>query len=130
LFCAAFFLYAHALTIPPGKDSIYPLISYIHYGENEGLTSKTIYSIIQDKDGYIWMGTDAGAVRYNGKNFKRFTTEDGVSDNEVIKIQEDHLGRLWFLTFNGHLSYWKEGKIYNSGNTPFLKQAYTGGTIR
>ena len=93
---------------------------------------QTIYSVMQDNRRWFyldrfWM---ASAFRYDGKTFKRFTTEDGISDNEVFRIYQDHLGRIWFFTFNGHLSFWKQGKIYNAANTPFLKEAYTGGSIR
>lgn len=129
-FSIAFFSKTCLIALPFEKDSIYPLTSYIHYGEKEGLTSKTVYCVIQDKDGFIWVGTDAGVFRYDGKYFKQFTTEDGLSDNEVLKIYQDHSNRIWFLTFNGHLSFWNNGKICNSSNTPFLKEAYTGGTTR
>ncbi len=107
------------------KDSIYYFNSLKHYGEEEGLLSKTIYSSIQDKEGFIWFATDAGVFRYDGRNFKRYTLINGLSDNEVLGLFEDHIGRIWFLTFNGRLSFWEKGKINNSANTDFLKEAQT-----
>src|SRR5260221_14231268 len=94
------------------SDTISPLISYKHFGEEQGLSCKVIYEGMQDKDGFLWFGTDAGVFRYDGKNFKRYSIEDGVTDNEVLRICQDRFGRVWFLTLNGHLSFWKEGKIY------------------
>jgi signal transduction histidine kinase/ligand-binding sensor domain-containing protein len=113
-----------AIASPHSNDSIYPFLSYKHYGEEEGLLTKTIYASIQDREGFLWFGTDAGVFRYDGKNFKRFTLKDGISDNEVLGLFEDHLGRIWFMSLNGHLSFWWKGKIYNSENTSFLKEAY------
>jgi signal transduction histidine kinase len=115
---------------PNSNDSIYPFLSYKHYGEEEGLLCKTVYSCIQDNDGFMWFGTDNGVFRYDGRKFKHFTKEDGITDNEVFMLYQDRYSRIWFLTFNGYLSFWKNGKIYNPDNTPFLKEAYTGGSIR
>lgn len=38
----------------------------------EGLPSMTIYDILQDQKGYIWLGTDAGICRYDGYEFRTF----------------------------------------------------------
>ncbi|HKR06144.1 MAG TPA: two-component regulator propeller domain-containing protein [Bacteroidia bacterium] len=111
------------------NDSIHPLLSFKHYGEDEGLTGKTVYSILQDKEGFMWFGTNVGVFRFDGKVFRRFTRQDGITDNEVFKLFQDREGRIWFLTFNGYLSFWKDGEIYNPSNTPFLKKAYLGSII-
>src|ERR1041384_6236551 len=118
-----------ANALPFEKDSIRPFLYYQHFGEDEGLTGKTIYSVIQDADGFMWFGTNEGAFRFDGKSFRRFTKQDGITDNEVFTIFQDSQSRIWFLTFNGYLSYWKDGVIHNPGNTPFLKKAYAGSSI-
>jgi signal transduction histidine kinase/ligand-binding sensor domain-containing protein len=104
-------------------------LSFRHFTEKDGLTSKTIYQSMQDKNGFIWFASDAGAFRYDGKYFKRFSTQDGLADNEVLKIYEDKTGRIWFLSLNGHLSFWNNGIIHNPDNTPFLRKAYTGSSL-
>ncbi len=124
------FLHCAGYTTAALADTLSPVISFKHFGEENGLVCKTIYEAIQDNDGFLWFATDAGAFRFDGKIFKRFTIEDGLTDNEVLKIHQDHYGRVWFLTLNGHLSFWKKGKIYNPGNTLFLKKAYTSGSIQ
>src|ERR1051325_8474936 len=129
-FLIVFIIACNLVASPARQDSIFPLTSYIHYGQEQGLTTKTMYSILQDHEGFVWMSTDAGVFRFDGKKFKRFTTKDGITDNEVLSLYQDRLQRIWFLTFNGHLSFWKAGRIYNPGNTAFLKDAYTGGAIR
>ncbi|MBP6624193.1 MAG: hypothetical protein KA198_03420, partial [Chitinophagaceae bacterium] len=59
---------------------------YLHFTQKDGLPSNTVYSIAQDKDGYIWIGTDAGMTKFDVINFKTYTVEDGLPSNEVIHM--------------------------------------------
>ncbi len=57
---------------------------------------KNIRSIFQDKNGNYWFGTNgAGVYRFDGKNLRQFTVQDGLADNQVINIQEDDMGNIW-----------------------------------
>jgi ligand-binding sensor domain-containing protein len=59
--------------------------------EAEGLSQSRIRCITQTKDGYLWLGTDNGLVRFNGSSFTAFTVETGsLRDNEVWGLQEDN----------------------------------------
>ena len=93
-----------------------------HYTTNDGLPSSNIYPMIQDKDGFIWFGTDVGVTRFDGKNFKNFTLTDGLSDNFILTVKQDSKDRIWFLGFNGTVSYWLKGKIYNADSDTLLKK--------
>ncbi len=93
-----------------------------HYTSNDGLPSSTIFSIIQDKEGFIWFGTDVGVTRFDGKTFRNFTLADGLSDNFILTVKLDSKGRLWFLGFNGTVSYWLNGKIYNASSDTLLRK--------
>jgi len=73
--------------------------SSIHYSEKDGLPSNTVYDITQDKDGFIWFGTENGLSRFDGKNFKTLTTKDGIPDNAVLKVHGDKTGRVYFSPF-------------------------------
>ena len=97
-----------------------------HYSTSEGLNSAIVYSCIQDTKGYMWFGTDAGVCSFDGTRFEQFTKSDGLSDNEVLRLFSDSKERLWFLTFNGHLSFYADGKFFNEENTPWLRKAYVG----
>ena len=44
------------------------------------LPSNTIYRLYYDSKGFLWIGTDKGIVKYNGLEFERFTTSDGLAD--------------------------------------------------
>ncbi len=78
----------------------------------DGLPSNTIYGMLQDRDGYMWFGTDAGLVRYDGRSFRTWTTSDGLTDNEVLSMFEDPLGRIWCITLNGRLCYIQAGNVH------------------
>ncbi len=85
-----------------------------NYSVADGLSSQTVYTALQDRDGYMWFATDAGACRFDGKNFTHFSIDEGLCDNEVLNIAEDSFGRIWFLTLSGCLSYYENGKIHNA----------------
>lgn len=96
-----------------------------HYTISEGLPSSTVYRMIQDKDGYIWLATDVGVTRFDGKKFENFTLADGLSDNEIMALKVDLKGRLWFMGFNGTVSYWYNNRIYNETSDTLLKNIKT-----
>jgi|GEM_PF-262493 len=102
---------------------------YKNYTVSDGLPSQTVYSVMQDKKGYIWVTTDAGVSRFDGLHFKNFTTNDGLTDNEVFHIFEDSKGRLWFTTFNGKPCYYLDGKFYSPGNDSVLARIRNTGHL-
>lgn len=92
-----------------------------HYTVNDGLPSSTIFPPMEDKDGFIWFGTDVGVTRFDGNVFQNFTISDGLSDNFILNVKSDSKGRIWFLGFNGTVSYWLNGKIFNETSDTLLK---------
>ena len=85
--------------------------SKIHYTVNDGLPSSTCYDVIQDDRGFLWIATEGGLTKYDGYNFKTFTTSNGLVDNEVIKMEIDASGRIWLNT-NRELSYMLNDSFY------------------
>lgn len=118
-------LSALALLRPVSKAQEFQ-VTYSHIGVKDGLAGATVYCAFQDRDGYIWFGTETGVSRYDGKGFENFSTSDGLADNEIFKIVQDRLGRIWFSAFNGQLSYFFEGQFFNAGNTPLLAKVEVG----
>jgi signal transduction histidine kinase/ligand-binding sensor domain-containing protein len=78
----------------------------------EGLPSSETYYVFQDKQGFIWIATDQGVVRFDGYDMTVFRATDGLEDPVVFGISEDHRGRIWFRTYSGRLFFYEAGKIY------------------
>ena len=79
--------------------------SYIRYDTQDGLAGSVVYDAIQDKEGFMWFATENGLSRFDGKNFKTFTTKDGLPDNEILKLFLDSKGRLWIMPFRPSVCY-------------------------
>lgn len=97
-------------------------LHYINYDVKDGLAGSVVYTMCQDKDGFMWFGTENGLSRYDGTHFKNFTIKDGLPDNEVLKVYGDSKGRVWIGTFSKDICYYKEGKIYTRENSELLKK--------
>jgi ligand-binding sensor domain-containing protein/two-component sensor histidine kinase len=80
--------------------------------EAEGFLQSRVRAILQTRDGYIWLGTDGGLVRFNGESFTAFNTQNGaLKDNEVWSLDEDDQGGLWIGTYGGGLTLLKNGSF-------------------
>ncbi|WP_316815353.1 two-component regulator propeller domain-containing protein [Pedobacter nyackensis] len=100
----------------------YPQTTHLqHFSTKNGLPSNNCYYTLQDTKGYLWVATDAGVSRFDGKVFENFSIDDGLPDNQILQLKEDKSGKIWFLALNGQLSYFFNGKIYNENNDKLLK---------
>lgn len=86
--------------------------SYLNFSVADGLPSSEVYSVIQDKKGFIWFATDNGVIRFDGGDFEVINSQQGLSDPVVFGFYEDATGRIWFRTFTGKLSYYQNGKVH------------------
>lgn len=85
---------------PRFKDAAISDIQYLDV--DQGLSSSFIKSVLVDKVGNLWFGTNgAGVSRYDGKSIISFTEKNGLSNNKVLSIFQDHLGNMWFGTEGG-----------------------------
>lgn len=74
----------------------------------DGLSNNKVYTVIQDRNGFIWFGTSDGLNRYDGYSFKiyRNDSEDSnsIADNNIESLLEDSKGNIWIGTKAGILS--------------------------
>lgn len=89
---------------------------YIQYTVADGLPSNTIYDVRQDSDGFIWLATDAGVTRFDGRKFTTFTQKDGLPSNDAIFLHPDKKGRIWIISLHNTVCYYYKGKIHNYRN--------------
>ncbi len=99
-----------------------------HFTLEDGLPSSQIYQAMQDSDGYLWFATDRGVTKYNGYEFRTYSTEDGLIDNVVFRLFQDFKKRIWMITYSGRIYIYENNKIsafkYNSKIAPKLKGNY------
>jgi ligand-binding sensor domain-containing protein/signal transduction histidine kinase len=88
------------------------LSQYIHnsWGMDKGFPGGSVTSIAQTPDGYLWIGTDRGIIRFDGINFH--TVEAGPATptfGPVRKLLVDGQGTLWILLQNTKLLRYRDG---------------------
>ena len=71
--------------------------------DDDGLPSNTIYTLLQDTRGYIWMGTSYGVCRYDGSEFENYSIPH-FKDQEILQLKEDYWSRIWVLNLTGQFS--------------------------
>ncbi len=70
-----------------------------NYSVNDGLAQSQVFAIVQDNQGYIWIGTNGGGLsQYNGINFNNVTTDHGLSNNVIKVIIKDFKNQIWVGT--------------------------------
>lgn len=99
-------------------------INFKHYGIEEGITHPTIYTINQDKSGFILIGTGAGIGRFDGLKFSKPYSKDTLGDKYSSSSFKDNEGRIWFGFDDGSV-YCYEGnklaaKISNEQNSSLV----------
>ena len=83
-------------------------IVFNHLTVEYGLSSNKVNTVIQDRTGFIWFGTEDGLNRYDGYNFKIFrhdpSNPNSLSGNSIWSLMEDHIGNIWIGTKGGVLN--------------------------
>ena len=83
----------------------------------EGLSQSTANCIIQDKKGFIWIGTQDGLNKYDGGRFTHYkkisSDSNSIPDNNIQALFEDSYGKIWIGTYGGGIA------LYNSKTNHF-----------
>lgn len=97
------FLFLYCVNLGLSQDHI----QFKNYSISDGLSQSVVSSIIQDDLGALWLGTQDGINRFNGKNFEVFSAEKGHDiSNEFVHVSlADSKGNIWFGTYNGLTKY-------------------------
>ena len=94
-----------------GTDSDY---TSILYDSNNGLPTSDANDIVQSSDGFIWIGSYSGLVRYDGTNFHRFDSTTGVTS--VYSLYVDSNDRIWIGTNENGVAYYDHGTLFSYGH--------------
>ncbi len=114
--CLAFTaLLVAALSARASLDPSKALTQYVHrsWQADSGLPQNSVLAIAQTQDGYVWLGTEAGLVRFDGVRFTLFDQHaiPGLHSNEIRALLVDHAHNLWIGTHGGGLACLSHGKF-------------------
>ncbi len=70
---------------------------------DSGLPQNTVHAVLQTRDGFLWIATEAGLVRFDGLNFRVYDTENTpqLRSDLINDLREDSSGTLWISTTAG-----------------------------
>lgn len=93
-------------------DNAHNSIYFNQITAEQGLPHPSVNSMVQDSRGFIWIATQDGLTRYDGKQFKTYTHQPGIktslSNNWVWDLHVDSEGRLWVASSGGFHLYLPE----------------------
>src|SRR5262245_34769863 len=97
-------------------DSALDVSQYAHtaWKVRDGFTQGAIFSMAQTPDGYLWLGTEFGLLRFDGVRAVPWPPPTGeqLPSNYIRGLLVARDGTLWIATLKG-LASWKDGKLTN-----------------
>ncbi len=105
------------------KDNFTSHHEFEHWSTENGLPQNSVRSIAQTKDGYLWLATQGGLVRFDGKDFTVFDVKKypNLGGNRIIQLATDSSGGLWILCEDSHIAYLKNHKF--TDYTPLINNS-------
>ncbi len=83
------------------------------FGADDGLRNLAILSMVQDRRGYLWVGSLNGVFRYDGDRFQRFGVAEGLPDASIVSLAVTPGGDLWAGTPRG-LAVFRAGRFQSA----------------
>ena len=102
-------------------------ISFRHLTVENGLSNNDVNTLIQDRNGFIWFGTEDGLNRYDGYNFKVYrhdpSDSNSLSNNSIWAMLEDKEGNIWIGAKDGKVNIFNPitEKVIRISPQPILK---------
>lgn len=121
LLAMLFFLSTVCEAAPPksnGMEQEERDYSSVLYNNNNGLPTSEANAIVQSKDGFIWVGSYSGLIRYDGNDFYRFDSSMGIAS--VVSLYVDSQDRLWIGTNDSGIALYEEGEFSFFGKSEGL----------
>jgi Signal transduction histidine kinase len=97
-----------------------------HWGADQGFPGGPVYAITQTADGYLWLGTEKGLVRFDGLNFYLFSSKDSaaLSAGPIVGLMTDAEGNLWIRPQSRNMLRYRDGTFQDV--MPDLDSAHYG----
>ncbi|MCP4216779.1 MAG: helix-turn-helix domain-containing protein [bacterium] len=109
-----------------------------HWTIEDGLPMNSVLAITQTPDGYLWLGTEMGLVRFDGVHFELLNRDNtpAFTNNLVICLEVDRQGTLWIGTRGGGVIRYKNNRFDNisrkdglAGDSVWVLEAAADGSI-
>jgi ligand-binding sensor domain-containing protein/serine phosphatase RsbU (regulator of sigma subunit) len=94
------------------------------YNIEQGLPQQYVYSLNQDNNGFIWIGTGDGISKFDGIDFQNFTTKDGLAENFISCSAQRHENIIWLGHNKGGIS-----RIINGNIVTIVSDSLVGSKI-
>jgi len=93
------------------------VFQFKEYNIEEGLSYPFVYTMSEDKDGFMWVGTGEGLCKFDGFEFKKSEIDDSLTNGFVNSSFLDKNGILWFGHNSGQITYYDgiKFKLLNTG---------------
>lgn len=99
----------------PAAEVAEPML-FRNWTTHEGMPHDHVRAITKTRDGFLWLGTDSGLSRFDGKEFRNFGLREGLGSVAVFSLLEARDGTLWVGTLGGGLSEIRNGRIQRTHN--------------
>ncbi len=109
IYYIGFFLPSNAFALDPTRL----ITQYGHDVWNDEMPQSTVHAIVQTRDGYIWLGTYEGVIRFDGINFVSYNNRNTpqLKRPGVLALYEDSKGNLWIGMLEGGLCRLTDGQF-------------------
>ena len=97
--------------------------SAVLYDNSNGLPTSEANAIAETSEGFIWIGSYAGLIRYDGNTFERIGSTGGISSIKCLYV--DSRDRLWMGTNDNGVAVMENGEFKLWGKLDGLKSAHT-----
>jgi signal transduction histidine kinase len=106
-------------------DASLPFIQKVQireYNDQDGLSSKFVYAITKDTRGVLWIGTESGLNRFDGRAFRVYTSAEGLQSTRIHRLFWGDSRHLWLL-------YQEPSSDWNRIRTIDIFDIYTGRAV-
>ena len=115
------------LSVRPALTQPIPVSGYAvqHFTDENGLPQNSINDLLFDKNGYLWLASQVGLVRYDGSSFKLYYPNDKpIMESNITLLGKDDKGSIYFQTIDHQLYCYagNNGKALAPLNTPASRQ--------
>ena len=95
----------------PGAGGGGQALTFRSWQREQGLPQNSVRALAQTREGYLWIGSDDGVVRFDGVRFVSFGLREGLRSGPVQTLFADSEGALWIGTADSGLTRWRNGQF-------------------